>query len=156
MNTEHYAEELKNIINTIKMYYNTPPSEKIMKYLILFILDFDDLKKRFPRKINPKFIKNVDGDAKRDSIDAGLITDIFPLKSKRNHILNLAYEDEFYNFFTDADRKELSSQFKEYGSDEEEKTDVIVRVDMLRLQTKKKSNFPYDDLINSFNVLDEK
>lgn len=140
-----------NVVETLKKYYTEPPSEKILPYLFLNFISFSDLKKNFPLRINVKFYEDADGSG-RNSVECQYINATFGFGTQRNYLLNLAYEEVYFKFYTDADRNQLSNYLSEYGKDVEEKSDVCNRVVILEGITKKYSDFPFSDLVYSLGL----
>jgi len=145
--------EMETIVETLRSYYNTPPSEKILPYLLLNFIEFEKLKKSFPLKINVTFYDDV-GLRGWNSFEAQYIYCNFDWKSQKNYIVNLAYQEEYFNFFTEEDRNMLSKYYAEYSPDMEEKIDVVFRTRTLQAITKKNSEFPFDDLIYCLGLFD--
>ena len=141
------------IVGTLRKYYDSPPSERILKYLRLYFLDFKDLKKNYPLKINVKFYNDIGGG--RDSIDAGYIYAEFGQGTKKNYIVSLAYEEDYFDFYSDEDRKKLNAYYNGFNEGEEEKIDAVNRVDVLRFITKKTSGFPFNDLVYSLGLFSD-
>ena len=145
--------QLEVVINTLKQYYTKPPSTKILPYLFLTLISYEELKQNFKLKINPEFIENV-GFRDWNSFEAGYIYYGFGWKTQKNYIVNLAYQEEYFNFFSENDRKNLTSHYNEYTPGLEEKIDVVNRTKTLQAITKKNSDFPFDDLIYSLGLFD--
>jgi hypothetical protein len=146
---------VNNVVETLKKYYNDPPSEKILPYLFLNFINFSDLKNKIPLKIDVKFYEDADGSG-RNSIECQYMNGTFGLGTQKNYILNIAYQEAYFNFYTDADRKKLSEYLSEYGKDVEEKTDVCCRVVIMQGITKKYPDFPFSDLVYSLGLFYEK
>jgi hypothetical protein len=141
---------IEKVVEILRNYYDTPPSEKILPYLLLYSIEFEKLKKAFPLKINVEFYDDV-GIRGWNSFEAKYIYSGFDWKSQKNYIVNLAYQEEYFDFFSEADRKMLSEY---YSPDMEKKIDVVFRTRALQAITKKNSGFPFDDLIYCLGLFD--
>jgi hypothetical protein len=72
--------------------------------------------------------------------------------TKKNYIVTLAYEEDYFDFYSDEDRKKLNAYYNGFNEGEEEKIDAVNRVEVLRFITKKTSGFPFHDLVYSLGL----
>ena len=139
---------IEKILNKLQLYYTTPPNEKIIPYLVLMFEDFGKLKLTFPLLMQPEYYYN--SKINKDSFELEYIDQTFGWKSQKNYILNLAYQEDYKNFYTNEDKIELQN----YIDKDDEKYDVICKVQILQMLSKKNSDFPYADLIYSMGLFD--
>jgi hypothetical protein len=151
MNIEsvNLPEAQQNVLDLIyeklNAYYT--PSVEIMPYLILMFFDFGHVKEHFPLEPQPEYY--YDNVLDKNSLELEHIDGTFGLKSQRNYILHVAYQEDYNNFYTENDKQEL----KNFLEDAFDKHDVVRKVEVLRgANFKKSSEFPFYELVYAMGL----
>lgn len=160
---QNTMEQINNVVfDIIEKYTKTnnaftpPPSKEVLNYLPLVLFSKSFLNKYYPLKLNvkPVYIE------KTKILNFLYTNDVFGdgIDSVKNHIIRLAYENDYFNMFSEEQRLETQKEHDKW-----DQMDVVVRVEHLNSKYYDEENskllmgntvhFPYASLTENLNLL---